>query len=63
MFGVRFRGSGQNFTIGVRPEIFWGNFPKSCIKISKNMENNGENFRKNAKCSRIFSFFARCMGK
>ena len=40
-----FRGSRQNFTTGQSPEI-WGNFPKICIKIIKNMEKYWENFRK-----------------
>ena len=58
VLGVHFSRDEQNFTIGWRPE-FWGNFPKFCSQIIKNMKNYGENVRKMQRFAKIFCFCTR----
>ena len=38
MFGACFSGAGAKFCLWVTPEI-WGNLPKVCFKIIKQMKN------------------------
>ena len=53
--GFVFEGRDKIFSIGRSPEIY-GNFQINCIKIIKNMNDYGENFRKLQVFNEIFLF-------